>query len=197
MNRTDEGALAWALADSATSYLKPAARAWLCTKIGAGEQESAIKDLLVFYANADAELPRQLAGPIREWIHGYAGTDSEPTLRHIYNQITVSTATNQQPPVEHRHRPRRLIAQRSQRPARIRAATKRPTPAVKRVAICGITTSIEELVRAANEARRIAQTTTEVAVREARSVDWSWTQISVALGGVPNEETLRRNFGSD
>lgn len=197
MNRTDEGALAWALADSATSYLKPAARAWLCAKIGAGEHESAIKDLLVFYASADAELPCQLAGPIREWIHGYAGTDSEPTPQHLYDQITVSTAANQQRRVEHHYRPRRLIAQRSQRIARIRAATGRPTPAVKRVAICGITTSIEELVQAANEARRIAQTTTEVAVRGARSVDWTWAQISAALGGVPNEETLRRHFGSD
>ena len=53
MNRTDEGALAWALADSAKVFLKPADRARMCAKIGAGEQGSAIKHLLVFYSNTD------------------------------------------------------------------------------------------------------------------------------------------------
>lgn len=60
MNRTDEGALAWALADSAKVFLKPADRARMCAKIGAGEQGSAIKHLLIFYSNTDAELPCEL-----------------------------------------------------------------------------------------------------------------------------------------
>jgi hypothetical protein len=64
MNRADEGALAWALADWATAFLNPADRAWLCAKIGAGEQDSAITDLLTFYANTDAELPRELVTSI-------------------------------------------------------------------------------------------------------------------------------------
>lgn len=197
MNRADEGALCWALVDSATAFLRPSIRASLCTKIGAGELESAIKDLLVFYANAGAELPCQLAAPVQSWIQGYTGTDSEPTLQHFYDQITVSTATDQQAPVDDHDPPRRLIAQRSKRPARIRVATKRPTHAVKRVAICGITTSIEDLVRAANEARRIARSTTDVAVREARSARWSWDRISTALGGNPNTETLQRIYGPE
>jgi hypothetical protein len=41
MNRTDEGALAWALVDSATAFLKPAVRTWLCAKTVAGERISA------------------------------------------------------------------------------------------------------------------------------------------------------------
>src|ERR1700761_571354 len=94
MNRTDEGALAWALADSATALLKPADRAWLCAKIGAGEQGSAIRDLLLFYANTHVELPSQLAGPIRAWIQGYVGSDSEPILRQIYDRISVSVTNN-------------------------------------------------------------------------------------------------------
>jgi hypothetical protein len=198
MNRADEGDLAWALADSVNTFLNRADRTRLCTKIGAGEQGSAIREMLSIYANTDAELPCRLAAPVQAWIHGYTGTESEPTLRHIYERINVSaskTSTNQQPQGELRHPPGRLIAKRSQHPARIRAATKRPTYAVKRVAICGITTSIEELVHAAVEARRVAQTTTEVAVREARSAHWSWDQISTALGGNPNTETLRRAFG--
>lgn len=59
-----------------------------------------------------------------------------------------------------------------------------------------MTTSVEELIQAATDARRIAQKAIELAVREARAADWSWDQISAALGGKPNGETLRRNFGS-
>jgi hypothetical protein len=58
-------------------------------------------------------------------------------------------------------------------------------------------TPIEELVRAAVDARRVAQNAIALAVREARAADWSWDRISAALGGSPNGETLRRNFGTD
>ena len=60
----------------------------------------------------------------------------------------------------------------------------------------GMPTSVEELIQAAADARRIAQKAIELAVREARAADWSWDQISATLGGKPNGETLRRNFGS-
>jgi hypothetical protein len=59
-----------------------------------------------------------------------------------------------------------------------------------------MTTSVEELIQAAADARRVAQKAIELAVREARTADWSWDQISAALGGKPNGETLRRNFGA-
>ena len=58
-----------------------------------------------------------------------------------------------------------------------------------------MTTTVEELIKAAVDARRVAQTAIGVAVREARAADWSWDRISAALGGAPNGETLRRNFG--
>ena len=61
----------------------------------------------------------------------------------------------------------------------------------------GMTTSVEELIQAATDARRIAQKAIALAVREARAADWSWDQISAALGGKPNGETLRRNFSAD
>src|SRR5271156_5904038 len=60
----------------------------------------------------------------------------------------------------------------------------------------GMPTTVEELIQAAADARRIARKAIELAVREARAADWSWDQISAALGGKPNGETLRRNFGS-
>lgn len=67
----------------------------------------------------------------------------------------------------------------------------------KYATISGMTISVEQLIEAATDARRIAQKAIELAVREARAADWSWDQISAALGGKPNGETLRRNFGSD
>jgi hypothetical protein len=69
--------------------------------------------------------------------------------------------------------------------------------AIKYATIYGMTTSVEELIQAAADARRIAQKAIELAVREARAADWSWDQISAALGGKPNGETLRRNFNSE
>ena len=60
-----------------------------------------------------------------------------------------------------------------------------------------MTTTIEELVKNALDARRSAQNAIRVAVREARAADWSWDRISAALGGSPNGETLRRNFGNE
>ena len=60
-----------------------------------------------------------------------------------------------------------------------------------------MTTPIEELMKNALDARRAAQNAIRVAVREARAADWSWDRISAALGGSPNGETLRRNFGSE
>jgi hypothetical protein len=58
-------------------------------------------------------------------------------------------------------------------------------------------TTIEELMNSATDARRVARNALRVAVREARAADWSWDRISAALGGSPNGETLRRNFGGE
>jgi hypothetical protein len=62
--------------------------------------------------------------------------------------------------------------------------------------ILGMTTT-EELISSAVEARRVARNAIALAVREARAGGWSWDKISAALGGTPNGETLRRNFGGE
>jgi hypothetical protein len=121
MNRADEGALAWALVDSAAVFLEPADRTWLCVKIGAGDQDSAVRDLLVVYADADAELPCELGAPLRDWIQGYSGSDSEPILRHIFDRIGVPVENNanpQRPEAEAHCSLRRLVAERSDRAKR-------------------------------------------------------------------------------
>ena len=56
-------------------------------------EESAIRDLLSFYANSEAELPRELAPPMRAWIRGYVGSESELILRHLYDRISMSFTT--------------------------------------------------------------------------------------------------------
>jgi hypothetical protein len=61
--------------------------------------------------------------------------------------------------------------------------------------LCGMAT-VEELFQSAVDARRLARNTISLAVREARAAGWSWDRISAALGGTPNGETLRRNFGA-
>ena len=125
MNRADEGALAWALANSATGLLRPGARAWLCAKIGAGEQASAIRDLLTFYANnSKAELPCELAAPIRVWIRGYVGSDSEPPLLRLYDRIKVSDTTQVTDQTSTFTR-RRLVAKRSDHAMRARSTCTR------------------------------------------------------------------------
>jgi hypothetical protein len=60
-----------------------------------------------------------------------------------------------------------------------------------------VTTTLEELMKNATEARTVAQKALRLAVREARAADWSWDRISAALGGAPNGETLRRNFAGE
>jgi hypothetical protein len=94
MNRAQEWSFVWALADSTAEHLQPDARVRLCAKIGAGEYDTAIADLLVFYANRRVALPYEFAAPIRAWIRGYAGTDREPVLLRLYDRIRVSVTTH-------------------------------------------------------------------------------------------------------
>lgn len=190
MTRVDVGALAWALADSAKAFMNRPDRARLCAKIGAGDQDSAIADVLVCYANTDAELAFELAATVRQWIDGYAGSDPEQILRQLYSRITVSVEAESDCP------PQRLVAKRSEHAARV-AATRCPTHSAGRVAVLEMMPRVDDLVDAAVEASRVVQMTIEVAVREARLADWSWDQISAALGGKPDSESLRRRYGSD
>jgi hypothetical protein len=116
MNRADETKLAWELNDGAAAFLNRDARAWLCVKIGAGDTEIAIVELLDGYVRHDAELPAALAAPVRAWIRGYLGSDSEPSLRRLLFSLRVSTRP--QPdlaPREPQRHPRRLVAKRSTR----------------------------------------------------------------------------------
>jgi hypothetical protein len=89
MNRAEVAAMAWALTDSATKFLPKDARARLWIKIGAGDQDDAIVEVLTAYARGDVELPMELAGAVDDWISGYRGADEEPILRGLQDRIAV------------------------------------------------------------------------------------------------------------
>lgn len=103
MNRAEESSLAWALADSAV-FLRADARAWLCAKIGAGDLDSAIRDLLHGFVRHGAELPRELAVELTDWLRGYSGSDFEPALRDLVDRVRISERPVQSPQVASVHR---------------------------------------------------------------------------------------------
>jgi hypothetical protein len=118
MDKAHELVLAWALADSAAEHLSAEARVRLCTKIGAGELDSAIGELLAFFAHTQAELPDDLAASLRVWIRGYAGTERGPALLQLYHRIRVSAGT-QTSRSEPAAKSRRLVARHHERATRV------------------------------------------------------------------------------
>lgn len=75
LNRFDQRALAWSLAEIATPYLSSEWRLWLCAAIGAGELEGALIALLDRCAELDIALPDNVSEHVHNWLAGYAGTD--------------------------------------------------------------------------------------------------------------------------
>jgi hypothetical protein len=90
MNRADEAALVWALTDSASAFLPEPARTRLWVKIGAGEQDAVMVELLQRYARHDGQMPSSLAAAVRSWTRGYTGSKCEPVLRSLVDRIRVS-----------------------------------------------------------------------------------------------------------
>ncbi|GAT02053.1 uncharacterized protein RMCFA_2165 [Mycolicibacterium fortuitum subsp. acetamidolyticum] len=74
MNRSLELSLAWDLVESATRYLSPETRAWLCAHIGAGELDTAIRTVLPRLAAHKAELPEGVVVGLQDWLRGYEGS---------------------------------------------------------------------------------------------------------------------------
>lgn len=89
MNRAEEASLAWALADSAV-FLRADARTWVCAKIGAGDLDGAIGDLLDGFARYGTALPGELVVSLMDWLGGYSGTDGEADLRHLVSRVRIS-----------------------------------------------------------------------------------------------------------
>lgn len=90
MNRAEESAFVWALMDSADAFLSETARTWLCVRIGAGELESAIKELLRGFVASNTALPANLMESLWAWIGGFAGSAGEAGLRELVSKIKMS-----------------------------------------------------------------------------------------------------------
>ncbi|MCP3812039.1 hypothetical protein NLX62_06850 [Mycobacteriaceae bacterium Msp059] len=90
MNRAEESAFVWALMDSADPFLSKTARTWLCVRIGGGELESAIKQLLRGFVASNTALPANLMESLGAWIGGFAGSDGEADLRELVRGIKMS-----------------------------------------------------------------------------------------------------------
>jgi hypothetical protein len=109
MNRADERALAWALADTAGPRLSVEARVRLNMEIGAGELDVAITNLMAFYGRTGTAIPRDLAVALNAWIFGYTGSPAEAHLHQLVNRIPLQSADVQ----------RRLLAKPALRSARV------------------------------------------------------------------------------
>ncbi|WP_036424915.1 hypothetical protein [Mycolicibacterium vinylchloridicum] len=91
INIAEESSLAWDLTSVTAPWLSPEDYLWVCAKIGAGEQGSAISDMLAVLVRAKAKLPIDLVQALMEWIGGYAGSDTEPGLLRLMSKIGIST----------------------------------------------------------------------------------------------------------
>lgn len=115
MNRAEESAFVWALMDSANPFLSKTARTWLCVRIGAGELESAIKQLLRGFVASETALPANLMESLAEWIRGFAGSEGEPDLRELMRGIKMSQPSHLADPGPVRLKAVRLVPRHSAR----------------------------------------------------------------------------------
>lgn len=89
VNRQSQRDLAWALTDFARALLPKDVRAWVYARIGAGEQESAIRYVLHSCANAGTGLPADLHAQVSTWALGYKGSGVEDELNSLVSRIQV------------------------------------------------------------------------------------------------------------
>jgi hypothetical protein len=97
MNRADARVLAWSLVDAASRYLSAGARASLNMKIGAGELDSAIIEMLTFFGDTKTAIARDLAVNLDAWIFGYTGTPAEGRFRKLLARIPLQDSDSQAP----------------------------------------------------------------------------------------------------
>jgi hypothetical protein len=82
--------LAWSLADSARPLLTRKERSWVCAKIGAGDLEDAILELLTCHAEVRAEISTALSMTVRSWLLGYSGTEFGRIVQELVDRIPVA-----------------------------------------------------------------------------------------------------------
>ncbi|KAA0120600.1 hypothetical protein [Mycolicibacterium sp. P9-22] len=89
MNSVEEDCFAWALLEAAGSFLDDCANSWLCAKLGAGEAQAVIRDLLAGFASSGVALPTALAASLWSWANGFKGSDEESRIRDIVARVQL------------------------------------------------------------------------------------------------------------
>lgn len=115
MDRAAEVTFAWALLHAARGFLDETAYSWLCARLGAGETQAVIRDLLAGFVSSSTALPVAIAPSLSSWVAGFGGSDAEPALRDIASplrpaEVGVSEAVS---PAA------RLVARHSERAGRV------------------------------------------------------------------------------
>jgi hypothetical protein len=87
MNRAAEYELAWELMAAVTAVLSGEQRHSVCTQIGAGQPDDAIRGLLVDVGESIKALPAEMVTRMTSWLDCYVGSEHEPQLRAIVNQL--------------------------------------------------------------------------------------------------------------
>jgi hypothetical protein len=91
VNRAAEYELAWDLVALATAVLSGEQRNALCTQIGAGQPDDAIRSLVASIGEHLKALPAELHARVTAWLDCYVGSEHEPTLRTIVNGLIAPT----------------------------------------------------------------------------------------------------------
>jgi hypothetical protein len=94
VTRFDQRSLAWAMMTVAAPHLAPNEQIWLWVKIGAGDLESALMTLVGVCMRNDVPLSVNLAGALRDWLDGYAGTDVAAAFESYVRPTRMATGVS-------------------------------------------------------------------------------------------------------
>ena len=94
MNRAEECAFAWALADVATAFVDENTKVHICVRLGAGEYRDTITTLLECFARSAMAVPPALSASLWSWVNGFVGSDFETSLRELASKVRISAGSN-------------------------------------------------------------------------------------------------------
>lgn len=91
MNRAEEAEFVWALTGQAKQFIGEKAYVWICAKIGAGEHQEAIEDVLGLFVRCGAALPAHLSALLWAWVNGFVGSEAETRIRDLACRLEISS----------------------------------------------------------------------------------------------------------
>jgi hypothetical protein len=75
------------LMGAVTAVISGEQRHTVCTQIGAGQPDDAIRGLLVSVGESLKALPAEIVTRMTSWLDCYVGSEHEPQLRTIVNRL--------------------------------------------------------------------------------------------------------------